>query len=194
MATFYALDGAGTNVQTFSGDRIYVCSATPASSGTVTAGSGRVRITSAGSTKAKVIIYSDSGGEPNAPLAVSDEVTVDWTSSTDTSFPFSGANQISVTGGTAYWIGFMFDDPGTPSFEMKRNNTSNVVRYKGITYPTAPNPLSADGSSNGPLNVVITYTEAASSSVKTFCGLANASIKTINGLTRASVKTVNGLA
>jgi len=194
MASFYALDGAGTNVQTFSGDRLYVCSATPSSSGTVTNGHGRVRITATGTTSAKMVIYSDSGGEPNAPLAVSDEVTVDWTTSTETNFAFSGANQISIVSGTPYWIGFLFDDPGTPSFEMRRNNTAGLVRYKSTTYPTAPNPYSADGSSAGALNAVIDYTETSSSSVKTFGGLTKSSIKTVNGLVIASVKTFNGLA
>lgn len=163
MASFYSLDGAGTNVQTFSGDRSYLCQATPSTGGTVTNGRGRVRLTSAGSTTAKIVIYSDSGGEPDAFLAASDEVTVNWTSSTETDFAFSGANQISIVGSTAYWIGFIFNDPGTPSFEMRRNNSSSVVRYKAVTYPTPPDPFSADGSSNGPLNVVIDYTEASSS-------------------------------
>lgn len=194
MASFYALDGAGTNVQTFSGDRLYICQATPGSSGTVTNGRGRVRITATGSTKAKMVIYSDSSGEPNTILAVSDEVTVDWTTSTETNFASSGANQISIVSGTPYWIGFMFDDPGSPSFEMRRNNTAGLVRYKATTYPTPPSPFSADGSSAGALNAVIDYTEASSSSIKSFNGLAKASIKTINGVAIASVKTINGLS
>jgi hypothetical protein len=106
-------------------------------------------------------IYSDSGGEPDAPLASSDEVTVNWTTSAITNFAFSGANQISIVSGTDYWIGFYFDDPGVPSFEMQRDNTADLVRYKGITYPTLPNPYSADGNSNGLLNAVIEYVASA---------------------------------
>lgn len=192
MATFGKTTD-GTNVQTFSGDRSYVCAATPSTSGTVTNGQGRVRVTSASSTGARMVIYSDSGGNPSVPLAVSDEVTVNWTTSTLTNFPFSGANQISIVGGTTYWVGFIFDDPGTPSFEMKRDNTAGVVRFKAVTYPTAPNPFSADGSSAGPLNASIDYTESGGS-IKTMNGLAKASVKTVNGLAIASVKTVNGLA
>src|SRR5688572_16038673 len=117
MATFgKATDG--TNVQTFSGDRIYLSTATPSSSGTVTNGNGRVRVTSAGTSEVRCVIFADNGGTPDggAFLAMSDEVIVDWTTSTDTDFPFSGGNQISIVSGTPYWIGFWADDPGTPSY------------------------------------------------------------------------------
>jgi len=163
MATFGNAD-VSTNVQTFSGDRIYVSQGTPASSGTVTSGSGRVRITAKGETQARIVIYADTAGEPSTFLAQSDEVTVNWTTSTLTDFAFSGANQISVVGGTPYWIGFWFNDPGTPSFEMRRYNTADLTRYKASAYPatTPTSPLSADGSSAGAINCLITYTEATS--------------------------------
>lgn len=192
MATFGGLDGAGTNVQTFSGDRSYVDQATPASSGVVTNGRGRVRLTATGSTLAKVVIYSDSGGEPDVLLAVSDEVTVNWTTSAETNFPFSGANQISIVGGTPYWRGFIFDDPGTPSFEMRRNNTAGLVRYAAVTYPTPDDPFSSDGSSNGPLNIMIDYTEA-SSQIKKFVGITLANIKKAIGITEANIKELAGV-
>lgn len=184
----------GTNVQTFSGDRTYVCQGTPLTSGTVTNGSGRVRITATGSTLAKMIIYSDSAGEPNAPLAVSDEITVNFTTSTLTNFPFSGANQISIVGGTPYWIGFIFDDPGTPSFEMKRDNTLNLVRFKTVTYPTPANPFASEGSSNGSLNASIDYTEASGVLVKVVAGVAQASIKKASQVASASMKKISGVS
>jgi len=161
MATF-GKTSDGSNVQTFSGDRAYVCQATPSSSGTVDSGWGRVRVTSASTSEARMVIYSDNAGEPDDFLAQSDEVVVNWTTSTLTEFVFSGANQISIVSGTPYWIGFWFDDPGTPSFEMKRDNTANVVRFGAVTYPagTPEDPFVADGSSNGPLNAYIEYTEA----------------------------------
>ena len=170
MATFGDLDGAGTNVQTFSGDRSYVDQATPASSGVVTNGRGRVRLTATGSTLARMVIYSDSGDEPDAKLALSDEVTVDWTVSAETNFPFSGANQISIVSGTPYWRGFIFDDPGVPSFEMRRNNTAGLVRFASVTYPTPDDPFSADGSSAGPLNAMIDYTESGGTVIKDIIG------------------------
>lgn len=164
MATF-GKSTDGTNIQTFSGDRIYICSATPASSGTVTAGNGRVRVTSASTSEIRMVIFADNGGTPvgGAVLAVSDEVIVNWTTVTDTSFPFSGANQISITASTPYWIGFWADDPGTPSYEFKRDNTAGLVHFVAEVYPgtgTPTTPFVSGGTANGPLNAVITYTES----------------------------------
>jgi hypothetical protein len=162
MAQF-GKDTDGTNVQTFSGDRMYLSAATPSSSGIVTNGSGRVRITATGSTLVKAVIFGDSGtGNPLTYLAQSDEVTVNWTTSTLTNFPFSGANQISIVSGTQYWIGYWFDDPGVPSFEMKRDNNLNVNRFRAEVYSSAGTPTSpfaSDGNANGPLNCAIDYTE-----------------------------------
>lgn len=169
MATFGKADD-GSNVQTFSGDRVYICAGTPSTSGTVTNGSGRVRVTSTGTTQARVVIYSDNAGAPNNFIAQSDEVTVDFTTSTLTNFAFSGTNQMVVTGGSVYWIGFWFNDPGVPSFEMKRDNTANLVRFRAETYPAATptTPFTPDGTSNGPLNVAIDYTETAAGGAATF--------------------------
>ena len=163
MATF-GKSTDGTNVQTFSGDRIYLSTGTPSTSGTVTAGNGRVRLTSAGTTQIKMVIFADNGGTPNggAFLAQSDAVTVNWTTVTDTSFPFSGANQISITASTPYWIGFWADDPGTPSYEYKRDNNANVNHFSAEVYTTGTptSPFTSGGTAGGPLNAVITYTES----------------------------------
>jgi hypothetical protein len=158
MATFgQTSNNAGT--QTFSADRMYASRATPATGGQVTAGKARVWVSGASSPGARMLIYSDSAGEPNTLLATSDEVIVNNTAEAEKTFAFSGAQQISVVGGTAYWIAIMFDDPGTPNFTMSRANTAGVVRFKGLVYPTAPSPFAADGSSNGPLDAYIEYTE-----------------------------------
>jgi hypothetical protein len=162
MATFGKTTD-GTNVQTFSGDRMYVCQGTPSTSGTVTGGSGRVRVTGASTSECKMVIYADTAGEPDGFLAMSDEVIVDWTTSTLTAFTFSGANQISIVASTAYWIGFWFDDPGTPSFEMKRDNTAGLVHFAAEAYPgsgTPTTPFSSGGTAAGPLNAYIEYTES----------------------------------
>lgn len=170
MATF-GKDGDGTNVQTFSGDRIYLSTATPSSSGTVTNGSGRVRVTSASTSEVRIVIFADNGGTPDggAFLAMSDEVIVDWTTSTDTEFPFSGGNQISIVSGTPYWIGFWADDPGTPSYEYKRDNNANVNHFATEAYPgggTPTTPFTSGGTANGPLNCAIDYTEAGGATVR----------------------------
>lgn len=164
MATFGKTND-GTNVQTFSGDRIYLSTATPASSGIVTGGGGRIRVTATGSFGSKMVIYSDVLGVPSVFLAVSDELTVNWTTSTDSVWTFSGANQIAVVSGTPYWIGFWSDDPGTPSYEYKRDNNANVNHFATETYPgsgTPTSPFVSGGTANGPLNAYITYSLAGS--------------------------------
>ncbi len=153
----------GTNVQTFSGDRIYLSTFTPSSSGTITACSGRVRVTSASTSEVRVVIYSDVAGVPTTYLAESDEVVVNWTTSADTAFEMTGANEIAIVSGTPYWIGFWADDPGTPSYEYKRDNNAGVNHFMADAYPgagTPTTPFVSGGTSNGPLNVYCTYTEA----------------------------------
>lgn len=170
MTTFGKTDN-GTNVQTFSGDRIYLSTATPSTSGTVTSGNGRVRVTASSTTKIKMVIFADSTDAPGDFLAQSDEVTVDWTTSADTNFPFSGGNQISITGSTPYWIGFWADDPGTPSYEYKRDNNVGVNHFVAEAYPgsgSPTSPFSSDGTSNGPLNAYITYTESGGATRRIF--------------------------
>jgi hypothetical protein len=160
MATFgKTTDGA--SVQTFSGARIYLSTATPVSSGVVTNGSGRIRVSATGSFLSRMVIFADSAGVPSTFLAESDEVTVNWTVSALTNFPFSGANQITITSGTPYWIGFWSSDPGTPSYEYKRDNNSLVNNFASDAYPGAGTPTSpfvSAGTSNGPLNASIDYT------------------------------------
>lgn len=197
MATFgKTTDGA--SVQTFSGDRIYLSTATPASSGTVTGGGGRVRLTSAGTTDIRMVMFADNGGTPNggAFLAVSDPLTVNWTVVTDSTWTFSGGNQISITSGTPYWIGFWADDPGTPSYEYKRDNNASVNHFHAETYSGAGNPtspFSSDGTANGPLNAYITYTVGGSSQVKKLSGTTQATIKTVSTVANAAVKKVAGV-
>lgn len=155
----------GTNVQTFSGDRIYLSTFTPATSGTITACHGRVRVTDVSTSEIRVVIFSDNGGTPNGGtfLAMSDEVVVNWTTSADTLFEMSGANEIAITGGTPYWIGFWADDPGTPSYEYKRDNNVGVNHFAADAYPgggTPTSPFASGGTANGPLNVYCDYTES----------------------------------
>lgn len=162
MATFGKTTD-GTNVQTFSGDRIYLSTATPSTSGTATSSWARTRLTDSGSTLMKFVVFEDNAGEPGDYLAQSDEITVNWTTVTLTEFPFSGANQFAVSSGTPYWIGLWADDPGVSSYEHKRDNNSSVNRFAGNTYSSGGTPTSpfvSGGSSNGPLNAYVEYTEA----------------------------------
>lgn len=172
MATFGQTSNNGST-QTFSGDRVYLSPATPATSGTITQGKGRVWVSSASSPGCRMVIYSDVAGVPVLPLAVSDEVIISNTSESEITFPFSGADLISITGSTPYWIGYLFDDPGTPNFTMSRANTASQVYYMTATYPTAPSPFVSGGApANGPHDCYIEYTEAGgSNTTKSFFSL-----------------------
>lgn len=198
MATFGKTTD-GTNVQTFSGDRIYLSTATPSSSGIATKISGRVRVTSASTSEIRAVVFADNGGTPagGALIAVSDEVVVNWTTSTLTDFNLSGANQFSVVSGTPYWIGFWADDPGTPSYEYKRDNNAGVNHFRAEAYPgsgSPTTPFSSDGTANGPLNCYVTYTEADTSQVKKLSNIVQASLKKVSGIAEASIKKVSGIA
>ena len=90
MATFGKTTNGASQSQS-STDRKKVSSAVPASSGTATSITSRGRVT-VENTVIKGVIYSDSGGLPDALLAVSDEITVNSTTEQD----WTGA----LTGGT----------------------------------------------------------------------------------------------
>lgn len=159
MATF-GNTGNGANVQTQSADRKYAYKASPSTSGIVTGGTARVWLSAAGSSNAKLIIYSDNSGEPDALLAVSDEVAITNTSEQAINFTFSGVNRLSITASTQYWVGIHFSDPGTPNFTISRANTSSLVRSSLDTYSDGPSStFTSTTTSNGPLDIYITYSE-----------------------------------
>lgn len=157
-ATFGQTSDNG-NTQTFSADRMYLSSASPATSGTITSATCRNWISSAGSYPSKVVVYSNSAGTPVTFLAESDEVTITSTTEAANVYSFSGANQISVTAGTTYWFGLFFDDPGTPSVTISRANTAGQVHFQSTAYPTAPGTFTSGGTAAGPHDCFITYTE-----------------------------------
>jgi hypothetical protein len=158
-ATF-GLTADNASTQTNSTDRKYVYSATPATSGTVKGGVARVWIATAGTASSTLVIYSDTAGEPDALLAASDRVTITNLAEAAQSYTFSGANQISITAGTPYWIGEFHSDPGANNFTYSRANNLNLVRSDPDTYSDGPaNPCSCTTSSNGGLDIYIEYTE-----------------------------------
>lgn len=158
----FGLTTDDASVQTNSFDRKYVYSATPSSSGTVTSGVARVWNGGTVNSPSHLVIYSDVAGSPSALLAVSDDVTINTgTSESAVAYTFSGANQISITSGTAYWIGVHFTDPGTGNFSISRANTAGLVRSDPDTYSDgSANPCSCATSSNGGLDVYIEYDDA----------------------------------
>lgn len=169
MATFgKTTDGGSTSSSTAT--RVWVSTATPASTGTVTSGTARIWLdTSSSSTNTKMAIYADSSGLPGALLATSDVLSLTATAEANQTFTFSGANQITVTSGTPYWIGVAWDDPGTPSVVVSRDATA-TSRYEqtATAGPTLPNPFgTATANNTGPIDAFITYTVGAGVAVRT---------------------------
>ena len=160
MATFGKTDD-GASESSWTIDRVCLSSGSPASSGTATKLTARIRIDAAGSCKVKGIIYADTAGAPSALLAESDEVTISNTAEAAVDLPLSGLNQIAVVSGTTYWIGYANEDPGSINFVQSRANTAGQQLRANDTYSDGvANPYSPTGSANGPIDCFVTYSEA----------------------------------
>lgn len=152
--------GNNASTQTNSADRKYVYSATPSSDGTVVSGSARIWNGGTVTSNTKLVIYSDTAGEPDALLAVSDEFALTTAMNTETAraYTFSGANQIAITSGTPYWIGVHFSDPGTGNISISRANTVGLTRSEVDTYSDGTSdPCGCAVVSNGGLDIYIEY-------------------------------------
>src|SRR3990167_9903039 len=150
MATFgKTTDGAGSSASSL--DKKAVSSASPSTSGIATQITVRCWISSE-TTLAKGVIYADSAGAPGALLATSDEVTISNTTEATVNFPLSGVQQISVTSGTTYWIGFHWQDPGTPTVSLSRDATADLRKEASDTYSDGPaDPFGTPTSLSGPM-------------------------------------------
>lgn len=200
MATFGKLTN-GTSSTASSADGKVVSAATPSSTGTVTGATTRMWLDSAGTCNVRAVIYSDVAGSLTSAstlLAVSDDTSFTNTTEAEVNFTFSGANQITVTSGQQYWIGFHAQDPGTPAWNISRDATADGRKVNGDDVWTggSATPWGAGITSlSGPIDIYVTYSTAAGpTTVKTVNGLEIASVKTYNGLAIASVKTINGLS
>lgn len=111
----------------------------------------------ADSTNVKAVIYSDSVGSPNALLAVSDEVNISNTVETDITFTLSGVNQIAISNGTSYWIGFHQQDPGTASVVISRDGNAGESQTNTDTYSNGPtDPFGAATAEAGKIDAYVT--------------------------------------
>lgn len=171
MATFGKLtDGASSTNS--SADRKKVSSASPATSGTLTKLTGRFWLSATGSTTIKGVVYADSAGAPGALLATGDEVTFTHTTEQAVDLPFSGAAQISLVGGTTYWIGWHHKDPGTPAVSISRDATASASQTNLDTYSDgATDPFGTPTAEAGPIDCYGTYTESGGTVVKDFISM-----------------------
>lgn len=148
----------GASSSNSSATRTSASLATPATNGTITAGHVRISITS-GTTTTKMALYADSGGSPGALLAESDPVVISNTTEAQIDYVFTGANQVAVVGGTSYWVAVAWQDPGTPSVTISRDNTASG-RVENLAY--APNPFGTATAQTGPIDAWIEYAEGTS--------------------------------
>ena len=193
MATFGKTTNGASQSQS-STDRKKVSSAVPASSGTATSITIRGRVT-VENTVIKGVIYSDSGGLPDALLAVSDEITVNSTTEQDWTGALTGGNQISITSGTTYWIGWIQQDPGSGAFEISRDGTSGQSQTNNDTYSDGPsNPFGVPTAEAGPVDVYVTYTEAGSGGWTVPLVRGATGVSPATGSTAAAVAKPSGLA
>ena len=152
-------DGASSSAS--STDKKDASTATPSTSGTLTKLTARIWLSSAGTALAKGVLYSDSGGVPDALLATGDEVSLTATSEGAVDLPFSGAEQYELVGGTAYWIGWIHNDPGTMSFTWSRAATAAANQQIADTYSDGPSdPYGTATGLSGPIDCYGTYTES----------------------------------
>jgi hypothetical protein len=166
VATFgKTTDGTGSSGS--SAPRVWVSAATPSSTGTVQTGQARLSVQAglSASFNTRFVIYADSSGAPGALLAQSDVLVIPATATTEAEqvYTFSGANQITVTSGTQYWIGVAWNDPdpsGTLQVLISRDATAGQRQEQTATSgPTPPNPFGTPtGSNTGPIDAYVTYT------------------------------------
>jgi hypothetical protein len=99
---------------------------------------GILPLATSATAKFKAVLYSDSAGSPNALLATGTEI-IGTVSGTRLALPFAAGQ--ALTGGTAYWIGFITDT----SVTLRQHDTTSALgQKKANTYTSgAPNPAGA---------------------------------------------------
>lgn len=147
-------DGASTSSS--SSNRVWVSQASPSATGMLLSGVARLSLDAAGAAAVRMVIYADTAGEPGALLARSDEVTITHTTEQAVAFGFSGANRITVSSGTNYWVGLAWVDPGVPNVVISRDGTAAGRREQSWTYPTLPDPYGTPlTSATGPIDAYL---------------------------------------
>lgn len=122
---------------------------------------------------AKAVVYADSSGSPGALLATSDELSVAAGAETGKAFTFSGAERISITSSTTYWVGLIFGH-ATGNVTMSIGATGSALKWNTDTYSDgASNPFGSVSNLTGPLDVFATV--LASSGASASAGQAAAS-------------------
>jgi hypothetical protein len=149
-------NGTGTSAST--ANKTVVSKFTASASGTLDNGHARLWVSS-GSAPVEMIVYADSSGVPGALLAKSGTVSVTNTAEADKAFAFTGANRVAITSGTAYWVGFTWADPGTPSVSWSRDATASQAQQNSSH---AASTFGAATALSGPIDAYVTLAVSGS--------------------------------
>ena len=148
----------GASVNTGTADRVYLSSAVPGSSGTVTSLTARVWVDST-STTMKAVIYDATGvgGKAGTLLATGAEVTISSTTEGEVTSTIS----LAITSGTTYWIGIHIKDPGAANYNISGDGTAGATSRANDTYSDGPAATySENGTHTGKSDFYMTYTES----------------------------------
>jgi len=151
-----------TSTTSSSGDASRVSQAISTMGGVITGGHARIWLDSAGSSQTRLVLYSDSAGDPANLLAYSDIVTITQTSEALVDYIFSSENQIYIAPNTPYWVGFIAEDPGAINYVWSRGSTGATARRTsaGDTFSDGPNLVFNETSAGtGIIDVYLDFTE-----------------------------------
>ena len=148
----------GSTTSTASTAKAVASVATATADGVLATGAARVWVAS-GSVPVQLGVWADSSGSPGALLALSDSVSISATANTETPFTFSGANQIAIVNGVAYWIGPTWALPGVVMTWAR--DAVAVGQVKSVN-AQAPNPFGTASDLNGPLAAYVNHFPAVS--------------------------------
>lgn len=189
MATFGKLTDGTLSTSTVADNR-WVSRHSPSSSGAVTSLTHRMHLSGAGTCNFRGVIYADNAGEPGALLAVTDNGSFSNTSEAEVTANFSGANQITVSAGTQYWIGVHWEAPsGGVSVVLSRDGTSGLRRTgDGDTWADGTASTFGTATSlSGPIDCYVTYqVGSASSSVSPSTSISHSPSRSLSPSTSIS--------
>jgi hypothetical protein len=142
-------DGSASSAST--SDKTAVSLHTAGGDGILVSGRARVWV-SGGSATANLVVYANTGGEPGALLAQSNDKTITSTTEIETGFTFSGAEQIAIVDGTSYWVGVSWLDPGTESLTISRDAVAGGRRESSAYLP---DPFGTPATLTGPIDAFL---------------------------------------
>ncbi len=162
MATFgKTTDGTSASGSTSTATKVAVSRAVPAQTGPVTTGHAQMSFSAANNVRFAIYADAVDGLGPGTPLAVSDVVSLSGAMAWRT-FTFSGANLITVTAGTPYWIGPAWQSGPTTTYQRDAESATDVTtmrRESGTSSWTWPDPTPSSWNAGqvGPMAAYVTY-------------------------------------